>query len=73
MVRSPDIPRIRSARGCASRYHQRGCLRSTARKSGPARWEFLWRENTPERKRVRRTAVIGTVEKAPNATFAAKA
>jgi integrase len=47
-----------------SRY-QSGCLRCTARKSGPARWEFLWRENTPEGKRVRRTPVIGTVEKFP--------
>jgi hypothetical protein len=43
--------------------HQHGCLRRTARKSGPERWEFLWRENTSDGKRVRRTAVIGTVER----------
>jgi integrase len=45
--------------------YQRGCLRRTTRKSGSDRWEFLWRENTPEGKRVRRTAVVGTVEQLP--------
>ncbi|HEY6118517.1 MAG TPA: hypothetical protein VIV66_01095 [Pyrinomonadaceae bacterium] len=38
--------------------HQRGHLRRTTRKNGPAVWEFLWRENDPTGKRLRRTAVI---------------
>ena len=45
--------------------HQRGHLRCTTRKNGPAEWEFLWRENDPARERLRRTAVIGTVEQIP--------
>ena len=45
--------------------HQRGHLRCTTRKNGPAVWEFLWRESDATGKRVRRTAVIGTVEQFP--------
>ena len=45
--------------------HQGGHLRCTTRKNGPAVWEFLWRENDPTGKRLRRTAVIGTVEQYP--------
>jgi len=41
--------------------NQRGCLRCTRRKTGPSCWEFLWRENDVAGKRVRRTAVIGTL------------
>jgi hypothetical protein len=45
--------------------YQRGCLRRAKRKGGADCWEFLWRENDATGKRVRRTAVIGTVEKYP--------
>jgi integrase len=45
--------------------YQRGCLRCAKRKAGPDRWEYLWRENDATGKRVRRTAVIGTVEQYP--------
>jgi hypothetical protein len=45
------------------RRYQRGYLRCTKRKVGPDCWEFLWRETDEAGKRVRRTAVIGTVEK----------
>ena len=45
--------------------YQRGCLRRTHRQSGPDCWEFLWRENDVTGKRVRRTAVIGTVTQYP--------
>lgn len=36
----------------------------------PAVWEFLWRETDPTGKRLRRTAVIGTVEQFPNEDLA---
>jgi integrase len=52
-----------------SRY-QRGCLRRTKRKSGPDCWEFLWREDDPIGKRIRRTAVIGTVQQYPTDVLA---
>src|SRR6266849_3408812 len=45
--------------------YQRGCLRRTKRKSGPDCWEFLRRENDVTGNRVRRTAVVGTVEQYP--------
>ena len=45
--------------------YQRGYLRCTHRKSGPDCWEFLWREDDLIGKRVRRTAVIGTVTEFP--------
>ena len=50
--------------------YQRGCLRCIKRKSGPDCWEFLWRENDTVQKRVRRTAVIGTVEEYPTKDLA---
>jgi integrase len=49
---------------------RRGCLRRTERKAGPDRWEYLWRENDVTGKRVRRTAVIGTVEQDPTRELA---
>jgi integrase len=52
------------------RHYQRGCLRRTKRKAGPDCWEFLWRETDETGKRVRRTAVIGTVEKYPTRDLA---
>lgn len=45
--------------------HQRGYLRCTKRKRGPAVWEFLWREIGPNGKFIRRTTIIGSVEKYP--------
>ena len=45
--------------------HQQGYLRCAKRKSGSYCWEFLWREFDTAGKRVRRTAVIGTVEQYP--------
>ena len=50
--------------------HQRGHLRCTKRKKGPSVWEFLWRENDASGKRLRRTAVIGTVEQYPTEDLA---
>ena len=47
------------------RHYQRGYLRCAKRKSGSYCWEFLWREDDEAGKRVRRTAVIGTVEQYP--------
>jgi integrase len=48
-----------------SQNHQHGYLRRAKRKSGPHCWEFLWREHDETGKRVRRTAIIGTVEQYP--------
>ena len=45
--------------------YQRGHLRCVKRKNGPQRWEFLWRESGPLGRRIRRNAVIGTVEEYP--------
>lgn len=42
--------------------HQRGHLRCVERSKGPARWEFLWRETDAAGKRIRRNAVIGSIE-----------
>jgi hypothetical protein len=50
--------------------YQRGCLRCTKRKVGPDCWEFLWREKDETGKCVRRTAVIGNVEKYPTRDLA---
>jgi hypothetical protein len=50
--------------------HQRGHLRCTTRKNGPSVWEFLWRENSAAGKRLRRTAVIGTLEQYPTEDLA---
>jgi hypothetical protein len=50
--------------------YQQGCLRCIKRKSGPDRWEFLWRENDVAGKRVRRTVIIGTVEQYPTRDLA---
>lgn len=50
--------------------YQRGCLRRTKRRAGPDRWEYLWRENDVTGKRVRRTAVIGTVDQYPTRDLA---
>ena len=50
--------------------HQRGHLRCTKRKNGPSAWEFLWRENEPSGKRLRRMAVIGTIEQYPTEELA---
>jgi hypothetical protein len=35
-------------------------------KTRPACWEFLWWDNVPEGRRVRRKAIIGTVLQYPN-------
>ena len=50
--------------------YQRGCLRCARRKAGPDHWEFLWRETDETGKRVRRTAIIGTVEQYPTSDLA---
>ncbi len=45
--------------------YQRGYLRCVKRKNGSSCWKFMWRDEEPSGKRVRRTAVIGTVEQYP--------
>jgi hypothetical protein len=45
--------------------YQYGYIRRTKRKACPDRWEFLWRETDHTGARVRRTAIIGTVEQYP--------
>ena len=48
-----------------------GYLRLGQRKKGPDRWEFLWWDSEPTGLRVRRKAVIGTVQQYPNLEDAA--
>ena len=47
--------------------YQRGYLRLGRRKTGPDCWEFLWWDIELTGQRVRRKAVIGTVQQYPNA------
>ena len=54
-------------------HYQRGYLRCAKRKCGSYRWEFLWRENDDAGKRVRRTAVVGTLEEYPTQDEALRA
>jgi hypothetical protein len=49
--------------------YQHGYLRCVKRKTGPSQWEFLWRENLGGR-RIRRTAVIGSIDEYPTEEFA---
>ena len=44
----------------AQRYQQ-GHLRRAKRKRGPDVWEFLWRERSPDGRRIQRTLTIGNV------------
>jgi integrase len=46
--------------------YQGGYLQLGQRKKGPDRWEFLWWDSEPSGARVRRKAVIGTVQQYPN-------
>jgi integrase len=46
--------------------YQGGYLRLGQRKKGPDRWEFLWWDSEPTGVRVRRKAIIGTVQQYPN-------
>ena len=50
--------------------HQHGHLRCVERKNSPTRWEFLWRETDASGKRIRRNAVIGTIEEYPTEALA---
>ena len=56
-----------------SQNYQHGYLRRARRKSGSHRWEFLWRENNEAGKRVRRTAIVGTIEQYPTKELASAA
>jgi len=53
-----------------SKRYQNGHLRRAKRKSGLRCWEFLWRENDDNGKRVRRTAIICTVAQLPTEQLA---
>jgi integrase len=46
--------------------YQRGYLRLGHRKKGPDRWEFLWWDSESAGVRVRRKAVMGTVQQYPH-------
>ena len=46
--------------------YQRGYLRLGHRRCGPNCWEFLWWDREPTGIRVRRKAIIGTIEQYPN-------
>jgi integrase len=46
--------------------YQRGYLRLGRRKTGSDCWEFLWWDTEPTGRRVRRKAIIGTLQQYPN-------
>ena len=46
--------------------YQQGYLRLSHRKNGPDCWEFLWWDSEPTGRRVRRKAVIGSIQQHPN-------
>lgn len=50
--------------------NQNGYVRCRKRKNGTSCWEFMWREQNPLGKRVRRTAMIGTIEDYPSRDLA---
>jgi integrase len=53
-----------------TKHYQDGYIRFVPRKSAPPCWEFLWRERTETDKPIRRTILIGTVEKYPTEELA---
>jgi integrase len=52
------------------KQYQGGYLRRAKRRKGPDVWEYLWREETADRKRIRHTQVIGTVDQYPTKELA---
>jgi len=46
--------------------YQRGYLRLGHRRCGPDCWEFLWWDREPTGPRIRRKAIIGTIQQYPN-------
>jgi len=46
--------------------YQRGYLRLGHRKCGPDCWEFLWWDREPTGIRIRRKAIIGSIQQYPN-------
>ena len=47
------------------KQYQAGCIRRVRRKTGPDVWEYLWREEVADGRRIRHTKVIGTVTQYP--------
>lgn len=47
------------------KQYQAGCIRRVRRKTGPDVWEYLWREQAADGRRIRRTKVIGPVTQYP--------
>jgi hypothetical protein len=55
------------------KQYQGGYIRSAKRKNGPDVWEYLWREETADGKRIRHTQVIGPVTQIPTKEAALEA
>jgi len=55
------------------KQYQGGYIRRAKRRKGSDVWEFLWREETADGKRIRHTQVIGTVDQYPTKELASKA
>src|SRR4029078_546733 len=55
------------------KQYQGGDIRRAKRRKGPDAWEFLWRQNDSSGKCVRRTLVIGTMERFPTKELASEA
>lgn len=52
------------------KQYQGGYVRRAKRRKGPDVWEYLWREETADGKRIRHTQVIGTVDQYPTKELA---
>lgn len=55
------------------KQYQGGYIRRAKRRNGPEAWEYLWREETADGKRIRHTQVIGTVDQYPTEELASRA
>src|SRR5688572_26915188 len=55
------------------KQYQGGYIRRAKRRKGSDVWEYLWREETADGKRIRHTQVIGTVDQYPTKELASKA
>ena len=55
------------------KQYQGGYIRRAKRRKGLDVWEYLWREETSDGRRIRHTQVIGTVDQYPTKELASKA
>jgi len=70
---TPSVGEYGSLQLRMRKQYQKGSIRRSERKKGPDVWEFLWREETADGKRIRHTQHIGPVTQYPTKEAASKA